>query len=149
MLLARKTQFVGVKTLNCSLRFVASSLNKAKMRRLCQEHIQTILYELTLPLLLITEQEFQLWSENPVEYVRLQVDNSNAWNVKRVDEDLIKTICNIRQTRKNKISDYLTSYLQLLAENLQVPPPADFRHREALLHAFGLLSAHMAYSAEY
>ena len=135
MLLARKTQFVGVKTLNCSLRFVASSLNKAKMRRLCQEHIQTILYELTLPLLLITEQEFQLWSENPVEYVRLQVDNSNAWNVKRVDEDLIKTICNIRQTRKNKISDYLTSYLQLLAENLQMPPPEDFRHREALLHA--------------
>ena len=116
------------------------------MRKLCQEHIQTILFELTLPLLLISQSEFQLWSENPVEYVRLQVDNSNAWNVKRVDEDLIKTICNIRQTRKNKISDYLTNYLQLLVENLRAPPGDDFRHREALLHAFGLLSQHMAYS---
>ena len=118
MLLARKTQFVGTKTLNCALRFVATSLNKAKMRKLCQEHIQTILFELTLPLLLISQYEFQLWSENSVEYVRLQVDNSNAWNVKRVDEDLIKTICNIRQTRKNKISENLTNYLQLLVDHL-------------------------------
>ena len=66
-----------------------------------------------------------------------------------MNEDLIKTICNIRQTRKNKISEYLTSYLQLLVENLSAPPSEDFRHREALLHAFGLLSQHMAYSAEY
>ena len=149
VLLARKAQFVGTKTLNCALRFVATSLNKAKMRKLCQEHVQTILFELTLPLLLITQNEFQLWSENPVEYVRLQVDNSNAWNVKRMDEELIKTICNIRQTRRNKISDYLTNYLQLLVENLSAPPSEDFRHREALLHAFGLLSQHMAYSPEY
>lgn len=149
VLLARKAQFVGTKTLNCALRFVATSLNKAKMRKLCQEHVQTILFELTLPLLLITQNEFQLWSENPVEYVRLQVDNSNAWNVKRMDEELIKTICNIRQTRRNKISDYLTNYLQLLVENLNAPPSEDFRHREALLHAFGLLSQHMAYSSEY
>ena len=39
ILLARKSQFVGTKTLNSSLRFVATALGKAKMRRLCQEHI--------------------------------------------------------------------------------------------------------------
>ena len=92
------------------------------MRKLCQEHLQTILFELTLPLLLISENEFQLWSENPVEYVRLQVDNSNSFNVKKVDEDMIQSICNIRQTRKNKISDNLTNYLQMLVQNLSEPP---------------------------
>lgn len=66
-----------------------------------------------------------------------------------MDEELIKTICNIRQTRKNKISEYLTNYVQLLMENLNQPAQEDFRHREALLHAFGLLSQHMAYSPEY
>ena len=55
VLLARKSQFVGMKTLNCALRFVATSLNKAKMRKLCAEHIQTILFELTLPILLISQ----------------------------------------------------------------------------------------------
>ena len=85
VLVDRKSQFVGTKTLNCSLRFVAIALSKAHMRKICQPHIQTILYELTLPLLLISEYEFQVWSENPTEYVRLQVDNSNAWNVKRTN----------------------------------------------------------------
>jgi hypothetical protein len=118
ILVDRKTQFVGTKTLNSSLRFVAIALSKAKMRKLCNPHIQTILYELTLPLLLITELEFNLWNENSIEYVRLQVDNSNEWNVKRTNQEMIKAICNIRQTRKNKISDYLTNYLSLLVENL-------------------------------
>ena len=73
---------------------------------------------MTLPLLLISQYEFTLWQENPVEYVRLQVDMSNAHNVKRTNQELIKTICNIRQTRKNKISENLSNYLQLLVDNL-------------------------------
>ena len=71
-----------------------------------------------MPLLLISQYEFTLWQENPVEYVRLQVDMSNAHNVKRTNQELIKTICNIRQTRKNKISENLSNYLQLLVDNL-------------------------------
>lgn len=39
VLLARKTQFVGTKALNAALRFVATALGKAKMRKLCQQHI--------------------------------------------------------------------------------------------------------------
>ena len=39
VLLSRKEQFVGTKTLNASLRFVATALSKAKMRKLCQQHI--------------------------------------------------------------------------------------------------------------
>jgi len=42
---------------------------------------------------------------------------SNSYNVKRTNQELIKTICNIRQTRKNKISDNLTNYMALLVEN--------------------------------
>jgi len=34
---------------------------------------------------MLTEYEYQLWQENPIEYVRLQVDNSNSWNVKRTN----------------------------------------------------------------
>ena len=85
MLLARKSQFVGTKTLNSALRFVATALGKAKMRRLCAEHVHTILFELTLPLLLISQNEFTLWDEDAVEYVRLQVDMSNVYNVKRTN----------------------------------------------------------------
>ena len=111
ILLRKKEQFVGTKTLNSALRFVASAIKHAKMRKLCTPHIQTILFELTLPLMLISEQEFSLYSENAIEYVRMQVDFSNPWNVKRTNQDLIKAICNIKKTRKNKISENLTGYL--------------------------------------
>ena len=65
------------------------------------------------------EREHSLWVENPIEFVRLQVDTSTAWNVKRTNEELIRTICNIRQSRRNKISSYLTGYLHFLVEHLQ------------------------------
>lgn len=61
ILISRKEQFVGTKTLNSSLRFVASSFKTTKMRKMCMPHIQTILYELTLPLLMMTQYEMHIW----------------------------------------------------------------------------------------
>lgn len=61
---------------------------------------------------------------------------------------MIQAICNIRQTRRNKISPHLTSYLNLLCESMNSQSD-DFRPKEALMHAFGLLSTHMAQTAEY
>lgn len=61
---------------------------------------------------------------------------------------MIKSICSIRQTRKNKISAYLTNYLSLLVDNMKAPTE-DFRHKEALMHAMGLLANHMAQTQEY
>lgn len=97
LIIRKKTQFVGVKTLNCSLRFLAKAINSKQLyKTVCHQHLQNILYEITLPLLLITDQEVQVWNDNKIEYVRLQVDSSNAWNVKRTNQDLIQAICKIR-----------------------------------------------------
>lgn len=71
--------------MNSALRFVSVAIKTGKMRKLCAPHIQTILFELTLPLMLISEYEYEIWTENSIEYVRLQVDNSNSWNVKRTN----------------------------------------------------------------
>jgi hypothetical protein len=87
---------VGTKALNSALRFVDIAVKKKYTRQQCQEHIRTILMELTLPLMMISAHEFSLWTENPIEYVRLQVDASNAYNVKRVNHDLLKNLCNIK-----------------------------------------------------
>lgn len=62
---------------------------------------------------------------------------------------MIKAICNIRQTRKMKISPHLTNYLSLLCEQMNATHGDDFRPKEALMHAFGLLSTQMAQSVEY
>ena len=61
----KKTQFVGNKTLNTSLRFLTKALNnKTLYKSVCQPHLQSILYEITLPLLLISEKDVQTWTDN-------------------------------------------------------------------------------------
>ena len=89
-----------------------------------------------------------MWSDNPIEYIRLQVDHSNSFNVKRVNNDLIRNLCNIKKSRKQQISENLTQYLTLILTNL-ASGNEDWRQKEALLHAFGLLSGHMAVSIDY
>jgi hypothetical protein len=87
---------------------------RSMYQKVCKPHIESILYEITLPLMMITDKEVQIWGDNQIEYVRLQVDNTNAWNVKRTNQDLVRKICDIRQTRKNLISSYLTGYLNVI-----------------------------------
>ena len=93
----RKTNFVSFKTLNFALRFIATAIKNRRLYvTVCQPHLESILYELTLPLLLISPIELQTWNENKIEYVRLQVETNCNWSVKRTNEQLIQTICNIR-----------------------------------------------------
>lgn len=61
ILLSKKEQFVGTKSLNSALRFVSMAIKTNKMRKMCQPHIQTILYDLTLPLLLVSQYEMYIW----------------------------------------------------------------------------------------
>jgi hypothetical protein len=70
IIFAKKTKFVGTKTLCAALKFLVIALKNRVTRPLIREHIHSILYDITLPVLLITEKEFKLWSEDAIEYVR-------------------------------------------------------------------------------
>lgn len=112
---------MGTKALNSALRFIDIAVKKKFTRNQCSQHIKTILEELTLPLMLCTSHEFETFQTNEIEYVRLQVDASNAFNVKRVTHDLIKNLCNIKLNRKQKISNNLIEFLGMICENLANP----------------------------
>lgn len=103
-----------------------------------QEHINVIMYEISLPLMLLSQSEYQLWSENPIEYVRLQVDQSNPFNSKNIVKLLVNSVCGIKTSKKQRVSQYLSDYLQVLAQNLETPSQ-DFRVKEAILHSMGNL----------
>ena len=105
------------------------------------------MYEISLPLMLITQAEFELWTENSIEYVRMQVDQSNPFNTKHIVKLLVRSICGIKQNRKQKVSDYLQNYLQVLAQNLE-QTHEDFRVKEAILHSLGNLKEHLGRSLE-
>eukprot|EP00347_Sterkiella_histriomuscorum_P021385 403334157 len=139
VILDKRTKFVGTKTFCSALKSVQVAIKQKKTRDLIQEHISTILYDISLPQMLINENEYNLFNENAIEYVRMQVDQSNAFNAKHIIIGLVKTICGIKQNRKQKISPHLQNYLQVLAQNLETPND-DFRIKEAVLHSLGNLA---------
>lgn len=138
VIFSRKTQFVGTKTLCLALKYAHLAFKNKRTRAMMHQHVTGILYEVSLPLLLITEKEYKLYSEDSIEYVRQQVDNSNSFNVKTSIKSFIKYACTFKKSRKDKISEYLMGFLQIIASNLN-QNVQDFRIKEALMHALGLL----------
>jgi hypothetical protein len=76
-----------------------------------QEHIDAIMYEISLPLMLITQTEYNLWGENPIEYVRMQVDHASSLNPKNIVKILVNSVCGIKTSKKQRVSQYLQNYL--------------------------------------
>jgi hypothetical protein len=58
IVLAKKTNFVGTKTLSSGLKLVTIALKTQRTRQMIQEKIGTLLYDVCLPLMLITESEY-------------------------------------------------------------------------------------------
>ena len=137
ILLDKRSKFVGTKTLFYALKTVQISIKHKHTRHFIQDHMQTILFELTIPLMLLTQHEFNEWSDNPVEYIRMQVDQSDSYSIKTIVRALVNSICSIKANRKQKISIYLQQFLELIAQNMQTA--TDFRIKEALMHILGNL----------
>lgn len=144
IILKKRTNFVGTKTLCAALKTVQIGLKYKPTRMMIQDHINVILYEISLPLMLLNQGEYELWTENPIEYVRMQVDQSNPNSAKHIVKVLVKVICGIKPTR-TRISPYLESYLQVLVNNLQ-QETQDFRVKEAILHSLGNLAEQIGVS---
>jgi hypothetical protein len=111
IILDRRTKFVGTKTFCAALKTVQVGIKSTKTRKHLQAHINTILFDISLPLMLITEQEFNLWNDNAIEFVRMQVDQSNYFNPKSIVKALVRSICSIKQFKGQKVSNYLQNYL--------------------------------------
>ena len=73
------------------------------------------------------------------------MDQSNHFNAKSIVKLLVRSICGIKINRKQKVSEYLQNYLQVLASNLE-SPSQDFRVKEAVLHSLGNLKEHIGRS---
>ena len=108
---------MGTKTLCGALRTVQIGMKYNVTRKMIEQHINVILYEISLPLMLISQNEFDLWQENPIEYVRMQMDENNPFNSKILVRILVKEITRIRKSGKVKVGDNLQNYLNILAQN--------------------------------
>lgn len=74
LMFKRKTGFVGSKTLNFNIKFVTASTKLQKTMDKLKPFIENILYETIIPIMLITQKDATLFHEDPIEYIRKQLD---------------------------------------------------------------------------
>jgi hypothetical protein len=140
ILMSRQHQFVGTRTLALSIKFLALSMKFKHTRELIKPEIENILFNISLPLFLTSEKDLSTFHNDPVEYVRLQVDHQNDFNVKRQLSLLVEKMCALRYGKRKDKSPpiFLKNYLETIASNLEQMRGADDAS-EALLYAFGNL----------
>jgi lysyl-tRNA synthetase class I len=70
ILFDRHTKFVGSKCLNFVIKFVSQATKiKCTMARL-KPFMENILYQTVIPIMMVSERDIQLFSEDPIEYIR-------------------------------------------------------------------------------
>lgn len=76
-------QFVGTRTLALSIKFCSASLTIKAARQMLEPYVEKILFDISLPLFMTSEQELAIFNEDQIEYVRLQYAQSNDMNIKK------------------------------------------------------------------
>jgi hypothetical protein len=89
------------------------SLSTKETRNVIKPHIHTFLFGISLPLFLTNQKELDSFENDPVEYVRLQVDNQNEFNVKKQLSVLVERLCALKNGSKKikGASMHLQEYL--------------------------------------
>jgi hypothetical protein len=116
------------------------SLHTKQVRLAVKPHIEALLFTVSLPLFLSSKKDKLTFENDPVEYVRLQVDHNNEFNVKRQMSRFIERLCAlVTGTRKSKgeavhFIEYMTQICNNFDSNNDNQGCVD-----ALLYAFGNL----------
>ena len=86
----KKTHFVGSKTLNFSLKLVSCATKVSKTMTKMLPFVETILYDSVILLMLATKKDQELFTDDPVEYIRKQIDVfSTIYQPKQTSSELL------------------------------------------------------------
>ena len=72
LIFARKTGFVGSKALNYAFKYITGCTHTHNTMATLKPFVNNILYDTIIPLMLITENDIEIFETEPTEYIRDQ-----------------------------------------------------------------------------
>lgn len=66
----RKTNFVGSKTLNFGIKYVQQAAKLPLTMKILYPFIEKILFEMIIPIMMVTHHDVTLFKDDPIEYIR-------------------------------------------------------------------------------
>ena len=100
IIISKQNQFVGTKTLALSIKVCSASLTFKQAREVINQYVEKILFEISLPLFMTTQQEISIFNDDPVEYIRMQYSNFNDMNVKKQLCIFVQKLCSLKKGKK-------------------------------------------------
>jgi hypothetical protein len=70
LIIKTKTNFVSERTLNHALKYVTYSTKINFMVPVLKQFFNTLLFDVLVPLLYLSERDISLFNEDPIEYIR-------------------------------------------------------------------------------
>ena len=150
-----KDHYAPPKVRCFALKYIMNSISYLTIRESLAPHLEQALYEIFIPILMLTPQDEEDWIHNPLEYVRKYEDVSGIIeNPKMVikaliNKDYLKTLFRSSDglTLLNK---YLEFVRNILVNHIdpQKNVKADYRLIEAALYVLGMLKDAIVFSEE-
>jgi len=139
------SHFMPNEILSFAIRIVSKTEKVPELFAHLRVHHEDILLKYSLPLLKLTPNEIEEFSDNPVSYIRSQYDISDTLNsAKNSAMDLITFFACYNEDEDDKgTPPYLEKYFNYLVQGLeeyQTQNNQDFRVKDSILLAFSLLN---------
>jgi hypothetical protein len=138
--------FIYSKVLNFCLKIISTGFNHACSVHFIKPHVETILSQYAIPLMLLTEKDIEDFESDPIEFVRKSSDSTASfYSAKSTVLDLITQATRYKINPKDEESmpvylEYFFKYcLDNLGEYINQESP-DYRIKDSLLQAIGQMS---------
>ena len=95
IVLSSSEQFVGTRAMALSIKFLAQNLHTKQARLAVKPHIDQLLFGISLPLFVASKKDKMIFEHDEIEFVRLQVDFHNEFNIKRQLSKFIERLCSL------------------------------------------------------
>lgn len=131
----RRKLFVAPRVLQQSINYLKNGISNSLHWKVMRPHIQAIIQEVVFPLMCYTEEDDELWQEDPYEFIRVKYD---------IFEDFISPVtaaATLLHTAVSKRKQVLDPTMIFCVHMLNMPPDQrDPRQKDGALHMIGTLA---------
>lgn len=131
----RRKVFVAPRVLQQTINYLKNGVSNSLHWKIVKPHIQAIIQEVVFPLMCYTEEDDELWQEDPYEFIRVKYD---------IFEDFVSPVtaaATLLHTVVSKRKQVLDPTMVFCVHVLNLPPEQrDPRQKDGALHMIGTLA---------
>ncbi|XP_071956565.1 importin-7-like [Antedon mediterranea] len=129
----RQQQYISPRVLQQSLNYVNTGVKHAKSWNIMKGHMQILIQDIIFPLMCHTDEDDELWNDDPYEYIRMKFD---------VFEDFISPVTaaqTVLQSAASKRKEVLQKTMGFCM-NVLTQPGVGPRQKDGALHMVGSMA---------